>query len=276
MFVDLSNYKENMNKIILFLSLLLIILVSFIKYNETNYLRDLDQNSFKRGEYLQYDVSYGFFNAAKATLEIDNNIHKINNRNSFRIIGKGKSSGTLRWFFKVDDRYETYVDEKSILPHKFIRRVREGNYSLDREINFNQYTKKAIVYQKDTQQFNIDTNSQDLLSTLYYARTLDLNSAKIDQEFIINTFFDKQMYPLKIRFLGKEDIETDLGEFSCLKFRPLLQEGRVFKEQEDMTIWISDDLNKIPIRLKTNLLVGSIKMDLVKFRNLKHKLEKIK
>ena len=84
------------------------------------------------------------------------------------------------------------------------------------------------------------------------------------------------MYPLKIRFLGKEDIETDLGEFSCLKFRPLLQEGRVFKEQEDMTIWISDDLNKIPIRLKTNLLVGSIKMDLVKFRNLKHKLEKIK
>ena len=75
MFVDLSNYKENMNKIILFLTLLLIILVSFIKYNETNYLRDLDQNSFKRGEYLQYDVSYGFFNAAKATLEIDNNIH---------------------------------------------------------------------------------------------------------------------------------------------------------------------------------------------------------
>ena len=252
---------------------LLILMFSFISLSfKDNELRELNQNTFKRGEFLQYDVSYGFFGAAKATLHIDNSSTEIMGRKTIHITGSGRSSGALRWFFKVDDRYETYIDEKSIIPWKFIRHVREGDYSLDREILFDHYLNKATVFQKDTQHYNIKPNSQDLLSAFYYARTLDLNSAKIGQEFTINTFFDRETYPLKIKFLGKDKIETDLGEFNCLKFRPLLQEGRVFKEQEDMTIWISDDSNKVPIRLKTNLLVGSIKMDLVKVSNLVHKL----
>ena len=84
-----------------------------------------------------------------------------------------------------------------------------------------------------------------------------------------------EMYPLKIKFLGKEEIETKLGEFKCLKFRPMVEKGRVFKEEEDMTLWISDDENKVPIRLKADLLVGAIKMDLIEFKNLCEPLNKI-
>ncbi|MBI35294.1 MAG: ATP-dependent exonuclease [Flavobacteriales bacterium] len=242
---------------------------------EVDSLRKIKQSSFKKGEFLRYDVSYGFFDAAQATLKVEPSSKEINGRKTMHIVGKGKSTGTLRWFFKVDDRYETYIDEEAILPWKFVRHVREGGYKLDRNIDFNHYSNEATVFEKDTKNYAVKPNSQDLLSAFYYARTLDLQGAKVGQEFVINTFFDMEMYPLKIKFLGKEEIETKLGEFKCLKFRPMVEKGRVFKEEEDMTLWISDDENKVPIRLKADLLVGAIKMDLIEFKNLCEPLNKI-
>jgi len=242
---------------------------------ETDPLRNLKQSAFKKGEFLRYDVSYGFFDTAEATLEIKKTSKKINWRNTMHIVGKGWSKGALNWFFKVEDRYETYIDEEAILPWKFIRHVREGGYKLDRNISFNHYSNKATVFENDKKNYSVEPNSQDLLSAFYYARTLDLQSAKTGQEYIINTFFDREMYPLKIKFLGKEEVKTELGTFNCLKFRPLVEEGRVFKEEEDMTIWISDDANKVPIRVKSDLLVGSINMDLVEYKNLVGSLNEV-
>ncbi len=247
---------------------------SNIKENDS--LRKVHQSSFKKGEFLQYDVSYGFFDAATATLEVAPSSKKINGRNTMHIVGKGKSTGALRWFFKIDDHYETYVDEEAILPWKFVRHVREGGYELDRSIDFDQYLNQATVFQKDTRNYTINPNTQDLLSAFYYARTLDLQNAEIGHEFVINTFFDREMYPLKIKFLGREVVKTKLGKFNCLKFRPMVEKGRVFKEEEDMTLWISDDCNKVPVRLKADLLVGAIKMDLVEHKNLSESLNKIK
>jgi hypothetical protein len=246
------------------------------KKKDKTSLREVNQTSFKKGEYLEYDVSYGFFDAATATLEIKPETENINGRRTMHVIGKGRSNGALRWFFKVDDQYETYLDEEAMLPWKFVRHVREGGYALDRSIHFDHYENKATVFQKDTKNYLVKPNSQDLLSAFYYARTLELRDAKIGQEFVINTFFDREMYPLKIKYLGKEEIKTSLGKFNSLKFRPMVEEGRVFKEEEDMTLWLSDDANKVPIRLKTNLVVGSIKMDLVNHKNLSVPLNEIK
>jgi hypothetical protein len=243
---------------------------------EDDSLRKVHQSSFKKGEFLQYDVSYGFFDAATATLEVAPSSKKIKGRNTMHIVGKGKSTGALRWFFKIDDHYETYIDEEAILPWKFVRHVREGGYELDRSIDFDQYLNQATVFQKDTRNYNINPNTQDLLSAFYYARTLDLQNAEIGHEFVINTFFDREMYPLKIKFLGREVVKTKLGEFNCLKFRPMVEKGRVFKEEEDMTLWISDDANKIPVRLKADLLVGAIKMDLVEHKNISESLNQVK
>ena len=239
-------------------------------------LRTVKQNSFKKGELLEYDASYGFFDAAKVTLEVAPKSEIINGRKTMHIIGTGKSLGTFRWFFKVEDRYETFIDEKAILPLKFIRHVREGGYKLDRGIEFDHHNNKATVAQKDTNSYKVKPNTQDLLSAFYYSRTLDLQNAKLGQEFIINTFFDREMYPLKIKFLGKEKIKIKLGEFNCLKFRPMLEKGRVFKDEEDMTLWSSDDANKVPVRLKTDLMIGSIKLDLTGYKNLSAPLNEIK
>lgn len=239
-------------------------------------LREIKHNAFKKGEILEYDASYGFFDAAKVTLEVASKSEIVNGRKTMHIVGKGKSLGTFRWFFKIEDRYETFIDEKAILPWKFIRHVREGGYKLDRGIEFDHYKNKAKVAQKDTNSYKVKPNTQDLLSAFYYCRTLDLQNAKLGQEFIINTFFDREMYPLKIKFLGREKIKIKLGEFDCLKFRPILEKGRVFKDEEGMILWISDDANKVPIRLKTDLMIGSIKLDLTGYKNLLSPLNEIK
>jgi len=162
------------------------------------------------------------------------------------------------------------------LPWKFIRHVREGGYELDRDIRFDQYLNTAKVTQNGDKDYNVESNTQDLLSAFYYARTLDMQDAEIGQEFVINTFFDREMYPLKFKFLGSEVVTTDLGSFNCLKFRPMVEKGRVFKEEEDMTLWVSDDANKVPIRVKSDLLVGSIEMDLVEHKNLMRPLNKVR
>ena len=239
-------------------------------------LRKLKQEAFKKGEFLRFEVSYGYFAAAKATLEISESSQQINGRNTMHIVGKGASSGALSWFFKVEDRYETFIDEESILPWKFIRHVREGDYALDREISFQQYKNKATVSQNGKINYKVAPNTQDLLSAFYYARTLDMQHVSVGKEFVIQTFFDREIYPLKFKFLGKEVVKTKLGAFNCLKFRPMVEKGRVFKEEEDMTLWVSDDQNKVPIRLKTDLLVGSIEMDLVEYKNLVQPLNKVR
>ena len=247
-----------------------------VRIPEIEPIRKLNQTAFKKGEFLRYDVSYGYFSAATATLEIADFSKKINGRNTFHVVGKGKSAGALNWFFKVEDRYETYIDEEAILPWKFIRHVREGGYELDRDIRFDQYLNTATVTQNGDKDYNVEPNTQDLLSAFYYARTLDMQDAEIGQEFMINTFFDREMYPLKFKFLGSEVVTTDLGSFNCLKFRPMVEKGRVFKEEEDMTLWVSDDANKVPIRVKSDLLVGSIEMDLVEHKNLMSPLNKVR
>ena len=124
--------------------------------------------------------------------------------------------------------------------------------------------------------YKVEPNTQDLLSAFYYARTLDMGNIGVGQEFEIQTFFDREMYPLKFKYLGKEVVKTKLGSFNCLKFRPMVEKGRVLKEEEDMTLWVSDDQNKVPIRLKTDLLVGSIEMDLVEYKNLVRPLNKLR
>ena len=207
-----------------------------VRIPEIEPIRKLNQTAFKKGEFLRYDVSYGYFSAATATLEIADFSKKINGRNTFHVVGKGKSAGALNWFFKVEDRYETYIDEEAILPWKFIRHVREGGYELDRDIRFDQYLNTATVTQNGDKDYNVEPNTQDLLSAFYYARTLDMQDAEIGQEFMINTFFDREMHPLKFKFLGSEVVTTDLGSFNCLKFRPMVEKGRVFKEEEDMTL----------------------------------------
>ena len=226
--------------------------------------------AFKKGEWLKYRVSYSnFFNAGNATLEVKNAVYS--GKEAFHIVGKGKTTGVISWFFKVKDNYQSYFYKESLLPYHFIRKIDEGGYTKDKEIYFNQETRKAAVIDnkhKTEKEFNLDGDVQDMVSTLYYLRNHDISKMKDGDEITIAMFFDQTNYQFKLRLLGREVIRTKFGKVATAKFRPLVQAGRVFKENESLTVWVSDDGNKIPLRIKASLAVGSMRADLNAYKGL--------
>lgn len=222
--------------------------------------------AFKEGELLTYRMHYGMLNGGIAVLEVKPDIINVNGRKVYHIVGSGYSTGATDWVFKVRDRYETYMDKDALLPWLFVRRVDEGGYKFSQDYVFNHYTKKVDV--GNNEKFDVPSGIQDMVSAFYSARNLDLSNAKEGDLFTLNCFLDKEVWPLKIKFVGKEVISTDIGKYRCLKFRPIVQKGRIFKKEEDLNVWISDDKNHIVIRAQADVLVGSIRMDITSVKNL--------
>lgn len=234
--------------------------------------RTIDNNSFQIGEKLTYRVHYGFVDAGEAVLEVKASDKKVNGRELFHIVGKGRSLGTFNWFFKVQDRYETYIDAEGLFPWMFIRRVYEGGYEVNQDYTFYQHKQLVNDGAKD---YTVPTNIQDMISSYYYARTLDFEGAKVGDIFEFNSFVDGEVFPLKIKYLGKDEVKIRNGKFKCLKFCPVIQTGRIFKNEEDLSVWISDDENKIPLLAQANILVGSIKMEVTKYEGLKNPIARM-
>jgi hypothetical protein len=231
--------------------------------------------AFKSGELLRYKMSYsGFLRAGTAILEIEET--DLNGKKVMHTKGSGWTSGMIKWFFKVDDVYESYFDKDTIKPYIFKRKIDEGGYKKHRITNFNYDSNKAYIQdftkQKDTSV--AFTNVQDMLSSFYYLRNQDVKNLKKGDEIAIDMFLDSQIYPFKLRFLGKEVLRTKFGKVNSLLFRPLVQSGRIFKAQESVTIWITDDANKIPIKLKADLSVGSLRAELESYKGLAHPFKK--
>ncbi len=230
------------------------------------------EDAFQTGEWFKFRVHYGLINAGYATLEVQDGV--INNRKVYHVIGKGYSTGMSRFFFKVDDLYESYFDKVTGNPYKYIRKIDEGGYTKNQEGFFNQASDRVLVkdYENKTEKtFVIPNNTQDIVSTFYYLRNYPtINKLKVGESVAIDMFFDEETTKFKLKFIGREDLNTKFGEIPTMIFRPLVQSGRVFKEQEALTVWISDDDNKIPVRIQANLTVGSIKADLDGFKGLKN------
>lgn len=225
--------------------------------------------AFKSGEKLRYKMSYsGFLKAGTAVLEL--NEVELDGKKVFYSRGSGWTSGIIKWFFKIDDVYESYFDKDTIKPYYFKRKIDEGGYKKHRNTQFNYDTKEAYVQdfinQKDT--IIAFSNVQDMMSSFYYLRTQDVKGMKKGDEIAIDMFMDSQVYPFKLRYLGKDVLKTKFGKINTLVFRPLVQSGRIFKAEESVTIWITDDANKIPIKMQADLSVGSLRAELQHYQGL--------
>ncbi|MBP6624112.1 MAG: DUF3108 domain-containing protein [Chitinophagaceae bacterium] len=251
---------KNKRLLLTFIGLLTGLLV-FAQYN----FRKINNEAFKRGEKLSYRIHYGFIDAVTATIEVTQENKKFGNRNTLHVVGIGKSKGSFDFFFKVRDRYESYIDEEALIPWYFGRRIDEGGYKMGQDYAFNHIQKKVTNRDKT---YSITENAQDMISGFFLARTFDLGNAKEGQIFTVPTIVDGDMYNLQIKFKGREIIKTEFGKIKCLKFVPVLQKGRIFKKEEDMIVWLSDDKNHIPIRAKADILFGSLKVDLTSYQGL--------
>lgn len=229
---------------------------------------------FKDGEWLKFKMSYsGFLKAGNATLSLKE--ENLNGKKVLHATGKGWTTGMIKWFFKVDDDYQSYFDKQTGKPYLFKRKIDEGGYKKNRQITFNHDKNTAYVQdfikQKDS---IISVNGpQDMISTFYFLRSYNTKEMKKGDEIKVDMFFDDKSYPFKLRFLGYEMLKTKFGKVKTQKFRPMVQAGRVFKAQESVTVWITADDNKIPIKMKASLSVGSLRAELEAYKGLANPFE---
>jgi hypothetical protein len=237
-------------------------------------------SAFQRGETLNYRVHYGFIDAGEASVTIAQDAVKFNGKPTYHLVGTGRSASSFDWFFKVRDRYDSFIDEQTMLPQYFLRKVDEGGFIINQEYLFQQHKNSVSVSRDGTdiprnaknKVFSIPEFTHDILSAFYFARNADFGTIETGKELQVMTFFDEELFPLRVKIVGYETLKTKAGKIRCIKLRPMIQEGRVFKDEEDLTMWVSDDRNRIPVRIQANVLVGSIKMDLKEYKGLAHPL----
>lgn len=225
---------------------------------------DSDPVAFKGGEQLKYVVHFGFIDGGVAALylkELDMNGRKILHAKC-----TGKSIGMASALFKVKDVYESFIDAETYLPVKAIRNISEDSYKFYDEVLFNR--KENIVISDRKGKVKVPENCMDILGAFYYARQKSFSGLKSGDVITMETFFDDRVFTLQIRYKGLETIKTKFGKVSCLKFSPVVEPGRIFDSPDDVTIWISNDRNFLPMRVQFDLLVGSIKCDLVEYSGL--------
>lgn len=240
-------------------------------YSEENTFCGIQNNAFRQGEVLTYKVFYNLSplwvaagEASFTTSEAEINGHKV-----YHVVGTGSSFPSYEWIYKVRDRYESFIDSTTMLPVRFIRNVNEGSYHLHQDVLFDFGARKATT---EKGVYDIPNCIQDVISAVYYARSIDYNAYQPGTKIPFTMFLDNEVYHLYIRYIGKEVIKTKFGTFNAIKIKPLLIKGTLFRGGEKMEIWVSDDENHVPLRVNSPITVGSIKVDMINYENLRHPL----
>ena len=250
--------------------LLVLSLLSFHSTGQGDFC-GIKNTAYKDGEVVTFKVYYStlgaYIGAGEATFTTT--LERFNGKPVYHHVGEGKTYSFFDNFFKVRDRYESYVDTGSLLPYKFIRNIEEVSYKKYNNVTFNQQANTAV---STNGVFSITDCMQDVMSSVYYARNIDFNKYKVGDKIPFDMFLDDEIFHLYIRYMGKEKVKTRYGRFNSIKIRPLLVKGTIFEGGENMTAWISDDPNHIILRVESPISVGSIKVDMMSYRNLRYPL----
>ncbi|HEX2608664.1 MAG TPA: DUF3108 domain-containing protein [Flavisolibacter sp.] len=231
----------------------------------------LRNHTTQNGEQIYFNVYYTvagvYVNAGSASFI--NNLETLNGRPVYHVTGAGGSRPSYDWIYKVKDVYETFIDTATMKTLKFLRNVSEGSTKIYENVAFNRSANTAVT-QKGV--YKVPACVQDVLSSIYQVRNIDFSKYKVNDKIPFTMFLDNQVYDMYVRLLGREDISTKFGTFHTIKFKPLLVEGTIFKGGEQMTVWVSDDANHIPVRIESPIIVGSVKVDMMGYKNLRYPL----
>jgi hypothetical protein len=224
-------------------------------YLNPKYERRIRNTAFNVGEYLVFDIVYGIVKAGTASMSIPDT-QRIDNRPCYHIVTTAESSPFFSAFFRVDDRLESFVDMEGIFPWKFEKHLREGKYHADRYVIYDQNNLRAVM-NKDT--LLTPPFVQGVLSAFYYARTLPL---EIGKTVSIDTYSDGKLYPLKVLIHKREEVSVPAGRFKCILVEPMLEGEGIFSQKGGITIWLTDDERRMPVLVKSKVLIGSISIRL--------------
>lgn len=228
----------------------------------------LGEVNFKAGEVLDFRLHYGFLNAG--TVKISLATETLNGKSVLHGKLRGRTSGMVDVIYKVDDIYESYFDPKTTLPIKAIRNIREGSYRYYDEVTYD-HNANTITSQRNGL-VPVPQKCLDMASVAFYLRRMDFSKLKQNEIIALDTYFADEIFPFYIVYKGIETVSISSGKYRCHKFVPIVEPGRVFENNDDMTVWFSDDKNRIPISIKFDIIVGSFRCDLTSFENLKYPL----
>ncbi|MFO8054979.1 MAG: DUF3108 domain-containing protein [Bacteroidales bacterium] len=243
-----------------------------------NALRHEPNSAYQAGEFLKFRVYYhslvtGNLTAGYITFDVKDEIKEIYDRETMHVIARGITSKGFGWFFKVDDRYETYIDTRSLAPWKAVRRVNEGGYTINQDYFFDQ--NRAVGFLRNNKsevRKEVKTKQyvQDILSIFYYARNFDYGNAREGDIYNVDFMIDDTTYTARIQYGGKEEISTRLGKFRCIKLTPLLDIKGVFDKEDPMVLYVTDDKNRVPLFGESEVSVGSVRIELMEFEGLRN------
>lgn len=225
--------------------------------------------AYKTGELLTYQIRYGFIVGGITTLSLNEGVY--NDKTVFHALAIGQTTGMADNIYGVEDIYESWFDKETNLPYKQIRKIKEGKYTNYNEVTY--HRKNNTVNSKLSGIHSVPAKILDLSSTLYYIRRLDLSKINKGDEVSVNMYFSDEIFPFHLRYGGKETIRTKFGKINCLKISPVVEVGRMFKSPDDLTIWFTDDGNRLPVLVRMDIrIVGAVLLKLVKYENILHPL----
>ena len=231
--------------------------------------REIENDAFTVGEKLTFDVKYGFVTAGVAEMAIPE-FKKISGRDVYHITFRVNSVSSFDPFYKVRDRYESYLDKEGLFPWRFEQHIREGGYKRDFAAFFDQRRGKAKTSEGT---YDIPKYVNDIVSAFYLARTFDYDNFERGDRIHLENFYKDKVYPLDVVYLGKETIEVEAGKFECIMVEPLVEEGGLFKSEGSLVLWLSDDDLRIPVKVKTKIIIGSINAELTAYEGLAGELK---
>ncbi len=227
-------------------------------------LRKIRNVAFGVGERLLFDVSYGFITAGEAQMNVAG-YDSAAGRKCYRVEFTVTSLPSFSWVYKVEDRYLTYIDVEAIAPWRFEQHIREGTYRRDFVADFDQINHSAKTSEGS---YTIPEYVHDILSAFYFARTIDFSGYKPGDGVVLSNFYKDKSHELKVNFLGRQELEVEAGTFNTIVVEPLVKEGGLFKSEGRIVIWLTDDELKIPVRVNTKVIIGSIDTELKEYSGL--------
>ena len=236
-------------------------------------LSKINETAFKAGEKLSYKMKYGFFTAAEANIRVEESPTQFGGKPAYHIIAEGKTAGTFDIFYKVRNRYESFIDKNTLLPYFYAENRRESSYKHTDKVTFD-HEKKTITAAKGTFPYKGD-QVFDFVSAYYFARCLDVSKLHIGQKLDLEYFLEDGIHTMNIIYVGKERIKCSLGTFNCLKFNPTIIPGRIFRKDSKLYLWVTDDNNRIPVKAHVEVVVGSLSMELTSASGLKYPLNPV-
>lgn len=237
-------------------------------------------NSFQRGEELRYKVTFGFFSVGHAVTRVDPSMFTMNGKSCYKIDAFGETSSWISWLAKVDDNWGAYLDTGTVSTQVSYRKIREGRYRLDEMTHFDHKSRRAEVKVRDAKSgnyktnktFDIPPNATDLIGGFIHLRFIDFSRLKPGDSLSIAGFLEDTAYDLRVLFKGRSVVNTKLGKIPCYELIPRMPDNKLFDGENSITVWISEDLNRIPVRIQARMFIGSTGIELDGYRKLKHPL----